>query len=323
MMDKTIEVRIGRYLSGEADHDERRVLELEMKSNPVLLDQFEAYQRIWQVSQSPAPAIWDVEGAWNRFSQQQITGQQPVSHYRLKKLSWAMAAMLVLALGASIFLWSRPSATTYAYDPENNQPIELSDGSVVYLNKNASIEVHPFGKKKRFVELKGEAYFDVQPDASKPFIVSAGSSLTEVVGTAFNLHESTQSVSIFVSKGKVIFSSGKEPTNAVALTSGEAARLENGSVRRIVNPSPNMHAWHSKELSFFNMPLSSVIEDVAAYFNQEITIENESIKSCRIYIPLFREPEIKSVLTAVAVFVNGDLAIEGEKCIIRGGSCVD
>ena len=72
------------------------------------------------------------------------------------------------------------------------------------------------------------------------------------------------------------------------------------------------------------MPLSSVIEDISAYFNQQIIIENEGAKSCRVNIPLaFKQPEIKSVLAAVALSINGDLAIEGDKCIIRGGYCID
>jgi hypothetical protein len=71
------------------------------------------------------------------------------------------------------------------------------------------------------------------------------------------------------------------------------------------------------------MPLSTVVEDVSAYFDQEIIIENENSKSCIINIPLaFKKPEIYAVLQAVAVSISAELVQEGNTYIIRGGkSC--
>jgi hypothetical protein len=71
-----------------------------------------------------------------------------------------------------------------------------------------------------------------------------------------------------------------------------------------------------------NVPLADVVSDVAAYFNQNIVIENEEVKSCRIYIPLpFKEPDIQSILKAVAISINGSFKVEGNQCIIQGGHC--
>ena len=118
-----------------------------MESNPALQERFLAYQQIWQLSQAPVDAAWDTNHAWKRFSQHQDTGQLSESKNRTRKLSWAMAAALVLAFGAAVFLWSGPQVTEYAYDPTNNAPIELADGSVIYLNKEASVKVSSFKKK--------------------------------------------------------------------------------------------------------------------------------------------------------------------------------
>ena len=321
-MKESIEVRISRYLAGEADAMERAALEKEMESDPALQEQFQLLETIWRNSRSETTMSWDAEKGWQGFLDRTnyVTPGKRIN--RTRRLSWAVAAALVLALGAAVFLWIDQKPVEYAYSPENHSPLVLVDGTRVYLNENASINVYNFKRKARIVELKGEAYFEVASNINKPFIVKAAESITEVAGTSFNIDATTPEITIYVTSGKVIFRSSEKETATIALASGEAAVLKDRDVQRIVNPSPNMHAWHTKELSFQNMPLSTVIADVSAYFNQDISIENDAVKNCRISIPrAFKEPEINSILKAVALSVNGELVIDGKKCIIRGGNC--
>lgn len=63
----------------------------------------------------------------------------------------------------------------------------LPDGSRVRLNGNSSLTY--FGDlkgKERVVRLEGEGYFDVQHDASKPFIVQMNNIDVKVLGTSFD-----------------------------------------------------------------------------------------------------------------------------------------
>ena len=119
----------------------------------------------------------------------------------------------------------------------------------------------------------------------------------------------------------MIFRSESQKEVAVALTSGEAAVFQNDNIKRIINPSPNMHSWHSRELSFIkNMPFSDIISDIATYFGKEISFDNDKVKNCRVTIPLsFKEPEFESVLQAVVGPVSAEFVMEGDKCIIKGG----
>jgi ferric-dicitrate binding protein FerR (iron transport regulator) len=322
MMKESIEVRIGRYLAGEADASERSALEQELESNPDLQEQFQLLEKIWLHSRAEKALSWDIEKGWRDFlkhTNQEVTESRP---NRARRLSWAVAAALLLALGAAIFLWLDQKPVEYAYLPGDASPLVLVDGTRVYLNENSSVKVHNFKRKTRKVELSGEAYFEVSSNINKPFIVEAAKSVTEVAGTSFNIDATLPEITIYVTSGKVIFRSSEKETSSIALASGEGAVLKGREVQRIVNPSPNMHAWHTKELSFQNMPLSTVVADVSAYFNQDITIENDAVKNCRVSIPrAFKEPEISSILEAVALSVNGELVIDGNKCIIRGGNC--
>ncbi|WP_394773163.1 FecR family protein [Flavobacterium sp.] len=65
----------------------------------------------------------------------------------------------------------------------------LSDGTRVWLNENSEIE-YPvqFAKNERTVTLKGEAFFEVKRDPSRPFIITSGKIKTTVLGTSFNVN---------------------------------------------------------------------------------------------------------------------------------------
>ena len=65
--------------------------------------------------------------------------------------------------------------------------ITLQDGTTVCLNAGARLE-YPlrFGKTRR-VKLSGEAMFDVDHDAARPFVVETFACNVEVLGTKFNV----------------------------------------------------------------------------------------------------------------------------------------
>ncbi|HEY4208926.1 MAG TPA: FecR domain-containing protein, partial [Puia sp.] len=74
-----------------------------------------------------------------------------------------------------------PQGGTYA--------ITLSDGTKVWLNTGTSLKYPTaFTGPARSVELKGEAYFEVAPDAVRPFTVLGGGQTIRVLGTHFNIN---------------------------------------------------------------------------------------------------------------------------------------
>ncbi len=323
MMEDAIEVRMGKYLTGEATTQEKQAFERDLAADPNLHEQFLQFQHIWQQVPASPTAEWNTDAAWNSFSQRNIQASATPARRITIRLSWTVAAAVVIALGAAVFLFKPPAPVTYAFEEFSTVPVELADGSKVFLNEDAKIFVHTFSKKNRRVVLEGEAHFDVAPDASKPFIVEAGSTVTEVVGTAFTIKETQDDTRIYVSHGKVIFKSRENKDLALALTSGEGAFYKDGTLERIVNPSPNYSAWQTKQLSFVNQPLADVVTDLSTYFKREIIIENEGIKACRVTSPRFKEPKIEDVLNSVALVMGATIVMDGDKCIIRGGRNCD
>jgi ferric-dicitrate binding protein FerR (iron transport regulator) len=64
----------------------------------------------------------------------------------------------------------------------------LSDGSKVWLNSGSKLVImQGYNVLDREVKLTGEAFFDVETNAAKPFIVKAGELSIKATGTSFNV----------------------------------------------------------------------------------------------------------------------------------------
>ncbi|MDZ4749430.1 MAG: FecR domain-containing protein [Saprospiraceae bacterium] len=318
-MEQSIDARIGRYLSREMAGNEREVFEQEISADDNLKSILQATSRVWDHHPEPNVLDWDVQAGWNRFSES-IPQSQPSPVITRRMLTWSIAATAILMIGTYALFFSNGVPVTYTFDQVGGDPVVLKDGTIVYLNKGSEIVSYPFRNKTRHVELKGEAFFEVTPDPKRPFTIATAQTMTEVVGTSFNIRETPEQTHIFVNTGKIIFSSQEDAHVAIALTEGEAAVFQEERMEVIANPSPNVNAWRTRQLRFIKMPLSAVIADVSAYFDQTITIENEKSKTCIINIPRpFGKEEISSVLKTIAASINAQLIKEGDSYIIRGG----
>ena len=320
-MEQSVVVTFGRYLSGEMNAAEKEAFIASMESDQQLKAEFQAYQQIWTQS-ATSDVSWDAQAAWNRFAENQATETPVVKTYRLR-LGWTVAASFLLILAAAWFLFLRPNVETHLYAENGDNAIELKDGSIVHLNRGSAITVYPFSGKSRKVELSGEAFFEVASDAGKPFLITCGKTITEVVGTSFNIRQSTDEVLLSVHSGKVIFSTvASRKDEALALTAGEAAVYANDQLRMLPNPSPNLSAWHSRQLWFTDMSYKAVFDECAAFFNQSIRLESDAIKDCTFTNKLpFKNPEIKSLLAAISLTVNAEVVMDGDVYVIKGGSC--
>ncbi|MCD8539611.1 MAG: FecR domain-containing protein [Leadbetterella sp.] len=114
----------------------------------------------------------DVNKAWSRFRAR----TSPAVAFKPQKRQWwmAAAAAVLLAAGVWIFSLSKPGSPAITLTTENFIKTDtLPDGSTVTLNKNSVLSYSSGRTKQREVTLLGEAFFDVRPDPSRPFVISA------------------------------------------------------------------------------------------------------------------------------------------------------
>ncbi|WP_019028930.1 FecR family protein [Colwellia piezophila] len=79
----------------------------------------------------------------------------------------------------------------------------LADGSTLWLNSNSKVRVDYSENFRRIALITGEAHFEVQKDATRPFEVYAMNRLVRALGTAFSVHKLKGRVEVLVSEGTV------------------------------------------------------------------------------------------------------------------------
>lgn len=135
------------------------------------------------------------------------------------KRRWLQVAALFLCVFSAVLVIYLRSAqeeeVTQGQEPASQfvhtgvrqvKHLVLPDSSVVYLNANSEIEIPAdFNQADRTVRLSGEAYFDIQADAARPFRVYADGLEVKVLGTAFNINAygDLNNIQVAVNTGKV------------------------------------------------------------------------------------------------------------------------
>jgi ferric-dicitrate binding protein FerR (iron transport regulator) len=107
---------------------------------------------------------------------------------------------------------------------DNFEMQELPDGSVVYLNRNSSIEYDGDFDPRR-VRASGELFFSVA-EGESPFIVSTELGEIKVVGTEFGVKSDHEEIEVEVEEGTVELST-EEHNNKVS--HGERAHFKKGN----------------------------------------------------------------------------------------------
>ena len=150
--------------------------------------------------------------------------------------------------------------------------ITLPDGSKVWLNAASSLRYPTaFLNNTRTVEITGEAYFEVAPDAAKPFKVKVNDR-TEilVLGTAFNVNAYTDEPTI-----NTTLLDGAVRINTQTLTPGQQAQVNTAGAIKLVNDVDVSEtvAWKNGIFSFNNADVRTVMRQIGRWYNIEIIYE--------------------------------------------------
>ena len=106
---------------------------------------------------------------------------------------WRAAVLLAIVALTALTLYVStgkeqplPALTSQQTEPAPIQTTVLEDNSIVYLDKEASLQYpESFAKDVREVTLEGSAMFDVTGNPEHPFRIKIGTVQVEVLGTTF------------------------------------------------------------------------------------------------------------------------------------------
>ncbi len=193
--------------------------------------------------------------------------------------------------------------------------VVLSDGSKVWLNASSSIRFPAaFSKQSRRVEVKGEAYFEIEKDAARPFYVNNGSSEIKVLGTHFNVmaYPDEYRSELTLLEGSVQFT--KNGHSELLKPGKQILFTENDSETKQVNANiEEVMAWKNDLFVFNNTNIDEVMKELVRWYDVKVKFEGEKPDiSFTGVIP--RNANVSKVLKALEL--TGDVVFGIENKVI-------
>jgi transmembrane sensor len=349
---------LARHLAADATASERAELRAWVQADPTHLQILTTVTRAWERAGETAtkPVLFtpaDVEAAWQRFrpliaaAAPATPVAQPIEEAlvtpapavptarplwpvqrRAAARRWQLAAGFALLLGVGFALakpWLfRPKELVLTYaSAADRRLVRLPDGSAVWLNAHSRLRYAGIGpapaRGMRAVQLTGEAYFEVQHNPARPFVVSTTTARVRVTGTAFNMraYAAEDSVEVSVTHGQV-WLSPIALTDSVLLPAGTRAALHATdapgriAARLRSRPAidPNFRAWQTDTLRFADASVAQVTRTLRATFGTAVQLSTPGLAQCR-FTGTFVNPQPAQVLAVLAAATASHLTPDG------------
>jgi len=231
--------------------------------------------------------------------------------YQLRwvKIAMKYAAIIIIAFIAGRLLTPSPVADKEISFSEIIVPfgemsqVKLSDGTKVWLNSGTTLRYpEHFSLDQRYVEVIGEAYFEVAKLANKTFTVNTTDMKVEVLGTSFNVlaYSEDTATSVTLVEGKVVLQN-TDGKDIAKLTPGQmATKNKTGTNVAIKNVQTAFYSeWTQGKIFFDDEPLDQIAVKLERWFNVEIIFANENLKTRRFTGTILKNKPVDQIMQAL------------------------
>jgi transmembrane sensor len=219
------------------------------------------------------------------------------------------------------------SKTIEKYNPKGQKlTVFLSDGSKVKLNAESKIRYQkPLDEDSRVVYLEGEAFFEVVPDKSRPFIVRSANLETKVLGTSFNVkaYPSEQHINVAVKTGLVsIINTEQKLANiqnkSIVLSPTEMASfsVENNDISVTTYDPKEVLSWSEGVLYFNDATMEQFVSELERWYGIDIVIERK-IEISKGIVGEFRDQSLEEILLGTHEASQFEYEFKNDKVIIK------
>lgn len=199
----------------------------------------------------------------------------------------AAAALLSIAIVASVFgpdLRIRMEAD-FRTGTGETEMVTLADGSRVTLAPQTALADDFDGLSRQVRLLSGEAYFEVERDAERPFVVEARDASVRVLGTAFSVRDTGQGTRVELAHGAIALSvQGAANGDEIVLAPGDVVtvdRRQGKAERSHVDPG-EIALWREGRLSVTDQAFADVVGLIQRQHDAWIVVADSSVASLRV-----------------------------------------
>lgn len=162
--------------------------------------------------------------------------------------------------------------------------ITLPDGSIAMLNGDTALDVAFDGDRRGLNLLAGQALFQVRPDASRPFIVTANGGRARAVGTVFDIDIRSREVVVTVVEGRVDITAGPASATGVLASANQRVRYAADAPPSAAEPvdADAETAWRRGKLIFNDRPLGDVVVEIERQRSGRIVIAGAHLRTLAV-----------------------------------------
>jgi len=206
--------------------------------------------------------------------------------FRVNPRLLAIAASFLLVALTGQLIWqgqrTTPRAMHFSSAAGEFKTIALPDHSTLLLTGQSEITVEFMSRERRLNLVRGEAFFDVAADRSRPFVVHSGTGTVTAVGTEFNVHRDGGGAVVTVIHGRVVVDS-TGPATRWRASLGPSMQVDyagSGSMSTIRRVDlDTILARRSGTLTFSGQPLAQVVSGINRYSREPVILVDPDIGS--------------------------------------------
>lgn len=229
-----------------------------------------------------------------------------------------VAAGLVAAIGGGMIgrRWlvgaddsaPQPDEPVFSTAVGERSTFRLADQSVVTLSTDSAVRVNRWDKERRLTLLRGQAFFQVAKDPSRPFVVAADDKRVTAVGTAFDVRLEPGKLSVTLVEGRVRIAAGAaEGERRVEMSAGSrfvAAEAADWSIAPVDTAKES--AWLKGRLVFDGEPLSAVVAEMNRFSERKLSLSDPGLGATPVS-GVFRTGQIDAFVAALKSYGLADV----------------
>ncbi|MBE0457297.1 FecR family protein [Pseudoalteromonas prydzensis] len=240
------------------------------------------HQKIWQQTLS----------SW------QLIGQIPHSQKRKSRrgtvIAIAMAACFLFISLPWFNLYWQADVITATHETHR---VLLPDDSEINLASNSAVSINFTSNQRTIKLIKGQAFFRVNRNPERPFVVLTKQAKVTVLGTEFDVETNSENSHIGVASGLVRVENDK---TRIHINPGQQASVNHFAITTQEILRSQVSPWQAQRVFFKDRTLSDVVSTLERSYNGFILIADDTLATKRITAS-FKLNDIDEVINAIAL----------------------
>ncbi len=323
---------LAKYFAGDASNQEAQEIDVWRSISEQNEIEFQELQLVWLdtgilIKPDTEELKIDLDSAWDSLNKKMDievreidSKEKTISSRKFYNIAAALAIILLSYFVFNLVFGDSGQSKLAASNEVLTE--KLLDGTVVTLNEESTLTYSEQNSENiRQVELDGEAFFEVERDTLKPFVIHAGEAMVTVLGTSFNVDAFSDEnfVTVSVETGKVKLSFGESES---ILMPGMVGIIDktSGTINVNAESEGNEDAWRDNNLVFRRTKLKNVVNTLNDLYDANIELGSEEIAGCRLSAK-FNDETLENIIDIIVSTFELEITRIDDKIILNGDAC--